>query len=237
MVLALGVFLAATRAGVCSVDSMGLFLLICNLSGRWRANRGLNAELLCVLRVQPLPAAGLHRVATSDAADGSSAEKAIQNIETNVPARRTPRDEASIDVVPERQARAATKGFEFPPDIAVLKHLGSVGSRHRCYLRPARSHPGEIHQGSDRSQAPIDHKGRPLAYMRRIGKCQPDFFRRVAQLSDENERPLFAVLSYLRPAGGTRCVLLASGHLLLLVSFFGGVDRSMRSKWRLRTST
>src|SRR5438309_9014119 len=93
-----------------------------------------HTELLCVLRVQPLPAE-LHRVATSDAADGSSAEKAIQNIETNVPARGTPRDEASIDVVPHRQARAATKGFEFPPDIAVLKHLGSVGLRYRRYLR------------------------------------------------------------------------------------------------------
>src|SRR5438094_6779721 len=40
-----------------------------------------NAELLCVLGVQPLPAAELHRVATNDAADGSSAEQVIQNIE------------------------------------------------------------------------------------------------------------------------------------------------------------
>jgi len=56
-------------------------------------------KLVGVLRVQPLPAAGLHRVATSGAADGSSAEKAIQNIETNLPARGTPRDEASIDLV------------------------------------------------------------------------------------------------------------------------------------------
>src|SRR6267143_3691172 len=120
-----------------------------------------NTELLGVLRVQPLPAAELHRLTTNDAADGSSAEKAIQNIETNVPARGAPRDEAAIDVVPQRQARAATKGFEFPPDIAVLKHLGSVGSRHRCYLRPARAQPGEIHLGSDRSQAPIGLKVRP----------------------------------------------------------------------------
>src|SRR5437879_1168822 len=54
--------------------------------------------------------------------------------------------------------------------------------------------------------------------MRRVGKRLPDFFRRVAQFSNENERPLlFAVLppvlSYLRPAGRTRCVLLAIGHL------------------------
>ena len=41
-------------------------------------------ELLGVLSVQPLPAE-LHRLTTNDTADGSSAEKVIQNIETNVP--------------------------------------------------------------------------------------------------------------------------------------------------------
>src|SRR5206468_4281264 len=103
-----------------------------NITDRLRRPVGrFDSELLGVLRVQPLPAAEPHRLATNDAADGSSAEKVIQNIETNVPARGAPRDEAAIDVVPQRQARAATKGFEFPPDIlappVVLKHLGSVG--------------------------------------------------------------------------------------------------------------
>jgi hypothetical protein len=55
------------------------------LRGVGRPTGGLNAELLCVLGVQSLPAAELHRLAANDAADGSSAEKAIQNIETNVP--------------------------------------------------------------------------------------------------------------------------------------------------------
>src|SRR5216117_1657938 len=55
------------------------------LRGVGRPTGGLNAELLGVLRVQPLPAAELHRLGTNDAADGSSAEKVIQNIETNVP--------------------------------------------------------------------------------------------------------------------------------------------------------
>src|SRR6266480_3280888 len=73
------------------------------------------------------------------------------------------------------------------------------------------SHPGELHR-SNRTQAPIDLKWRPLAQMRRVGKRLPDFFRRVAQFSDENERSLLSVLSYLRPAGRTRCVLLAIGH-------------------------
>src|SRR5260221_6642380 len=78
--------------------------------------------------------------------------KAVQNIETNVPPGSTHGDEAAIDVVPQRQARAATKGFEFPPDIlvtpVVLKHLGSVGSRHCCLgnLRLWRPHRGELHR-------------------------------------------------------------------------------------------
>jgi len=129
----------------------------------------------------------LHRLATSDAADGSSAEKAIQNIEADVPARGAPRNEAAIDVVPELQARAATKGFGFPPGIVVLKHLGSVGSRHFCFQWRGRSHPSEFHR-SNRTQVPISIKGRPLAQMRWVGKRLPDLFRRVAQFSDENER-------------------------------------------------
>jgi hypothetical protein len=53
--------------------------------------------------------------------------------------------------------------------------------------------------------------------MRRIGKRLPDFFGRVAQFSDDNERPiLFSVLSYLRPEGWTRVVLRTIGHHLLL---------------------
>src|SRR5213595_2443801 len=81
------------------------------------SSRGLNAELLCVLRVQSLPSAELHRLGTNDAADGGSAEQVIQNIEANVPPGSTHRDEAAIDVGPQRQARAATNGFELPPHI------------------------------------------------------------------------------------------------------------------------
>src|SRR5471030_205508 len=159
------------RRGQASAGSIPWVSSSCasTLRGVGRPTGGLNAELLCVLGVQSLPAAELHGLGADKAADRSSAENAIQNIETNVPARRAPRDEASIDIVPQRQARAAAKGFEFPPDIAVLKRLGSVGSRHRCYLRPACSHPGEIHLASNRTQAPIGYEGRPLAQMRRIG--------------------------------------------------------------------
>src|ERR1700722_19379492 len=111
----------------------------------WPCGSAFGGELLSVLGGQFLPAAELRRVTTGDAADGSSAEKAIQNIETNVPARGAPRDEAAVDVVPQRQARAATDGFEFPPDIAVLQHLRRVGARHCCGARRGRSQPGESH--------------------------------------------------------------------------------------------
>src|SRR2546426_12393146 len=64
-------------------------LLDSRLLSRLRRQVGrFNTELLGILRVQPLPAAELHGLGADDAADGSSAEKASQNIETNVPTRR-----------------------------------------------------------------------------------------------------------------------------------------------------
>src|SRR6516164_2116853 len=105
-------------------------------------------------------------------------------------------------------------GFEFPPDIAVLKQAGRVGARHCCFDRLGISYPGEIHRGPDRPKVPIDHEGRPLAHVRRVGQGLPDFFPRVAQFPDENKRPLISVLSYaLRPAGRTRRVRLTIDHL------------------------
>src|SRR5438034_2330439 len=183
------------------------------------SSRGLNAELLCILRVQSLPASELHRLGTNDAADGGSAEQMIQDIEAKVPPGSTHRDEAAIDVGPQCQPRAATNGFELPPHIeatpVVLEHIGSVGSRHRCFgdVGRGRSDRGELYPRSNRTQAPIGVEGRPLAQLRRVGKRLPDFCRRVAQFSDENERPRLSVLAYLRPAGRTRCVLLAIDHL------------------------
>src|SRR5437899_835491 len=185
------------------------------LSRLGRPVRRFDTELLCVLDVQSLPAAELHGLGADDASNGSSGEKVIQNIETNVPPGSTHGDEAVTDVGPQRQARAATQVFEFPPHIEatplVLQHLRSDGARHGCFgnARRGRSHRGELHRASNRAQAPIGVEGSPLAQMRRVGKRLPDFFRRVAQFSDENQRPLLSVLLYLRPAGRTRCVLLA----------------------------
>jgi hypothetical protein len=60
------------------------FSLDSRLRGVGLATGGLKTELLGVLRVQPPSAAELHGLRADDAADGSSTEKVIQNIETNV---------------------------------------------------------------------------------------------------------------------------------------------------------
>src|SRR5207302_9742195 len=69
------------------------------LRGVGRPAGGLDAELLCVLGVQSLPAAELHRLATNDAAAGRSAETLIENLETNVPPARTDLAEAAVAAV------------------------------------------------------------------------------------------------------------------------------------------
>jgi len=51
--------------------------------------------------------------------------------------------------------------------------LRILGSRHR----------GELHRGSNRTQAPIGVEGSPLAQMRWVGKRLPDFFRRETRQS------------------------------------------------------
>ena len=98
---------AKNRALGCVTDHF-VFLLDSRILSRLRRPVGrFDTELLGVLRLEPLPAVELHGLGVDDAADGSSTEKAIQNIERNVPARGAPRDEAAIDVVPQRQASAA----------------------------------------------------------------------------------------------------------------------------------
>src|SRR5689334_5446296 len=164
-----------------------------------------DAELLGVLLVQPLPACELHRLTTGDAANGISAKKAIQNIEADVPPGSTHRDEAAIEGMPHRQARAVCKRFQFPSGIGVtpvvLKDFRSVGSRHFYFGNLGSSHPAELHGISRLIQIPIGFKRSPLAQMRGLSKRAPNLFRFVAQLSDENERPHFSILFYLRTAG------------------------------------
>ncbi len=133
-------------------------------------------ELLAVLGLQSLPAAELHGLGADDWSNRVAREEPLKDVEADVPARGAPRDEAAIDAVPQRQARAAASGFEFPPDIAVLQHLGSVGSSHSCFRNLRHSRPGELHR-SNRTQASIHLEGSPLAQMRRVGERLPDFFR------------------------------------------------------------
>src|SRR5437764_14821801 len=118
------------------LDSRSTFS--CSHSGhRFSSDSAFNAELLCILRAQSLPVAELHHVGTNHAAEGGSAEQVVQHIEANVPPGSTHRDVAVIDVGPQCKPRAATHGFELPPHVeatpVVLEHLGSVGSRHRCF--------------------------------------------------------------------------------------------------------
>src|SRR5881409_3826390 len=77
-------------------------------SGRARGpTGGLNAELLCVLGVQSLPAAELHGLGADDASNGPTGEKPLQHIEADVPARSAHRYESTVDVVPKREPSAA----------------------------------------------------------------------------------------------------------------------------------
>src|SRR3954471_5469741 len=144
------------------------------LSRLWRPVGHCNTELLGVLRVQALPAE-LHCLGANDASKGSSAEKVIQDIETNVPPGSTHCDKAMTDVGPQRQARPATSWFEFPADIVVtpvvLKHLGSIGTRRSGFnnVRCGRSSRRELNRASNRTQAGIRVEARPLAQMCRVG--------------------------------------------------------------------
>ena len=86
-------------------------------------------ELLRVLRVQPLPAAEHLVLGAHHRPNRLTREEPLKDIEADVRGRGAPRDEAAINLALQRQARGATKGFEFPPNIAatpvVFKHLGA----------------------------------------------------------------------------------------------------------------
>src|SRR5213594_3548568 len=64
-----------------------LFLWSGACSGPWARGPtgGLNAELLCILGVQSLPAAELHGLGADDASDRLTREEPLKDVETNVP--------------------------------------------------------------------------------------------------------------------------------------------------------
>src|SRR5262245_53957271 len=109
MVTAFGVVRSTTRAGFCSVDSIGVLLLttLSALRGVGRCTGRLNAELLGVLAVQSLPAAELHDICPGDTSNHLACEQPHEYVEADVPTRSTHRYEATVDVVPEREPCAA----------------------------------------------------------------------------------------------------------------------------------
>src|SRR5512143_2066851 len=124
-------------------------------------SRPLNPKLPGVLGVQSLPAVELQRLGADDAPQGLTGEQPIEHIEADVPPGSTHRDEAAIDAGPQRQACAAPNSFQLPADReappGVLERSGSVGPRHGCFghQRRGRSHGGELHGGSSRTEVPI----------------------------------------------------------------------------------
>jgi hypothetical protein len=73
---------------------------------------GFYAELLGVLGIQLLPAPEVHCVGAHDASNRLTREEPLKDVEADMPSRGAPRDEAAIDVVPEREARAAAERLE-----------------------------------------------------------------------------------------------------------------------------
>jgi hypothetical protein len=203
---------------------MGSFSRSLALQGVGRATRGLNTELLCVLGVQSLPAVEVHGISADDASNRLARKEPLKDVEADVPARSAPRDEAAIDVVPEREARAAAERRQFPPEVAatpaIFEQRRRLGLLHGALGDLRRRRPGrrELHRTHD-GQVPISVKRRPFGQVCRIGQRLPHDRRRVTELSDKDERPLLSVLLYVRPAGGTRCILLAIAHLARVFLF------------------
>src|SRR5262249_39936992 len=121
------------RGGCCSVDSMfSSRVSLFRRSGR--STRSLDAELPGVLRVEPLPAVALHGRGAGDASNGLAGQVATEDSETEVPACRAHRDEASGDVVPEGEPGPASERLQLPADVlptpVEFEEPGRVGPLH-----------------------------------------------------------------------------------------------------------
>src|SRR5581483_4587040 len=79
---------------------------------------GFDAELLCVLGVESLPAAELQRSCADDPSDGVTGEEPLQDVEADVPAGSAHGDESTVDAVPEGEpGPAAGPRFQFPAEV------------------------------------------------------------------------------------------------------------------------
>ena len=113
-----------------------------------------------------------------------TAEKVIQNIETDVPGRSARCHEAVTHVGPKirrvlgpRASKFPTASIEATP--LALTRIGIIGSRRGYFgnMRRGRSLAGEPYRASNRTQVTLGVEGRPLAQMQRVGKPLPDFFQ------------------------------------------------------------
>src|SRR5262249_20398844 len=208
-----------------------------------------SSELLAVVCAQALPAAELHDLGTHHAADRFGREEPVEHVEANVPARRTPGDEAVIDMVRERKPGAAGVRLQLRAGVvaapAVFEPAGRVGALHdrvRDHRRPDRR---ELGRPGGR-QAPVGVERRPFPEMRRVGQRLPYLCRRGVEAPGQDERPVVSLLADFRAGGGARHVALAGVHgrfpfrpCVRAPGFlrFGAGSGSMRSKWRSSRST
>src|SRR5207247_2462083 len=188
-------------------------------SGRARGpTGGLNAELLCVLGVQSLPAAELHGLGADDASNRLTGEKPIQHIEADVPARSAHRYESTVDVVPKREpSAAASQRLQFPADVGstpgIFERPRRVSPLHvgLGYVRRRRSRCREL-CGANGTEVPVRIERSPFAEMLGVRERLPNLCRRMGQVADENESPLLSIFSDLSARSGTRRVLLTAAH-------------------------
>src|SRR5262245_38683840 len=223
------------------MDSAGsipwFFLRLSLLRSFGRPARRLDPELLRVLGDETLPAE-LRRFAADDPPNRLTRELPLEDVEADVPAGGAPGDEAAIDVVPQLEARAATERLELPPEIvaapAVLEQSRSLGSLHGALgdLGCRRPDRRELH-GPHGGQVSVGVERCPLGQLRGIRQRLPHHLRRMAKLSDEDERPRVAALLNLGSRRRAGHVLLAVAHRLF--PFFGVF--AIRSRWRSSAST
>src|SRR4051812_31610004 len=161
-------------------------------SGPWARGRrgGLDAELLRVLGVQPLPAAELHGVDADDASNGLTGEKPLQHVQADVPPRSAHRNESAVDVVPQRESRAAaSQRLQFPADVlsspAELEHLGCVRAFHLGlgYEWRRRAYRREL-CAANGPDVPVRVERSPFAEVLGVRERLPDLCRRVRKVAD-----------------------------------------------------
>src|SRR5262249_19567906 len=149
--------LSRLRSGLCSL---------------WWPVWDLDTELLGVFGVQALPTE-LHRLASDDAPDGFAREEPIEDVKTDVPARRAHRHEPAVDFVPKGEARAAAQRLQLPSDVvatpAVLdpRSLNPLHARLRD-LRRLRADRRELHR-PDVAEIAGGVERRPFTELRRLG--------------------------------------------------------------------